>query len=294
MRRIGLFLATNIVIMATMTIVFTILQAVLSTFFPELGQSSLGGTALFSLVVGFTGAFVSLAMSRKIAKSWMNVRVIDPRGTRTGAEIWLQDTVFELCLKAGLKHMPEVGIYPSREINAFATGPTKKRSLIAVSSGLFAKMDTAAIEAVLAHEVAHIKNGDMVTQTLIQGVVNTFAVFFSRLIAKILTPLIREEFSNWVYLLLSFLFEMLFTFFGSLIVFAHSRHREFAADRTASELVGKEKMIHALRLLLGDQTECARFSDSAMRSMQISSRRRWINWLSTHPPLEKRITMLEA
>lgn len=146
-------------------------------------------------------------------------------------------------------HMPEVGIYQSREVNAFATGPTKKRSLVAVSSGLLQSMDEDAVEGVLAHEMAHVSNGDMVTMTLLQGVVNTFVVFLSRVAAIIVSRFVREEMAYVVRFAAIIIFQILSPYSGSIVVMAFSRYREYHADRGGADLAGKDKMIHALESL---------------------------------------------
>lgn len=290
LKRIGLFLLTNLMVTVTISILLTI------TFhFVDLPGSSgfpLYYFLLFSIVAGFSGAIISLLFSRTFAKRWMGVYVIKNNSMRSGTEKWLQDRVFEICLNAGLKHMPQVGIYQSPDMNAFATGPSKKRSLIAVSTGLLENMDADSIEAVLAHEVAHLENGDMITQTLIQGVVNSFAIFLSRTISYFLSRFVKEELAAVVNFVLSILFDLLFTALGSLVVLSHSRHREYRADALASKLVGKEKMIHALRILSEEQAAVWR-TDKAIQTMQINNKSKFFEWLSTHPPIEKRIQALE-
>lgn len=170
-------------------------------------------------------------MSRWMAKRMMNVRVLDPNGALTADEQSVVEKVHRLSRAAGLTHMPEVGIYDSPEVNAFATGPSKKKSLVAVSTGLLYEMDDDAVEGVIAHEVAHVANGDMVTMTLLQGVVNTFVVFLSRVAAWIATRFVKEEIAPIVHFIAVVVFQIVFSILGSLVVFAYSRHREFHADR---------------------------------------------------------------
>ena len=193
-RRILFFILTNIMVLVTIGIVLSVIASLTGYgWYLESGTINLVSLFIFSAVVGFTGALVSLAMSRWMAKQVMGVKVLDPDGPLSDEERRLVETVHRLSRAAGLTHMPEVGIYHSPEVNAFATGPTKKRSLVAVSSGLLETMDERAVEGVLAHEVAHIANGDMVTMTLLQGVVNTFVVFLARLVAFTLSRFVKEE-----------------------------------------------------------------------------------------------------
>src|SRR5690625_3258939 len=184
-----------------------------------------------------------------MAKRMMGVQVIDPDRPKHEYEREIVEKVHRLSRAAGLTHMPEVGIYHSPEVNAFATGPSKKRSLVAVSAGLLNEMDDDAVEGVNAHEVAHIANGDMVTMTLLQGVVNTFVVFLARIVAFAVSRFVRENLAPIVHLLAIIVFQLIFSVLGSLVVFAYSRHREFHADRGGADLAGKDKMRHALDML---------------------------------------------
>ena len=184
MKRIIMFVVTNLLIMATISIVLLVISVLFGVSFAIGGQTmQWGALMIYSLVVGFTGSLLSLAFSRVIAKSLMGVKILRPGEMLDAREAKVVNDVHKLCRQAGLKEMPEVGIYQSDEVNAFATGPTKNRSLVALSSGLLDRMDERAIEAVIAHEVAHIVNGDMVTMTLLQGLINTFVVFLSRAVA---------------------------------------------------------------------------------------------------------------
>ncbi|MDP3044246.1 MAG: protease HtpX, partial [Bacillota bacterium] len=180
MKRVGMFLLVNLLVLTTIVIVTSVLGV--NRYITAYGIDY-GALLVFAAVIGFSGAFISLALSKWMAKKMMNVKVLEPRGNLTVPERRLIDQVHEMSRRAGLTKMPEVGIYPSPEVNAFATGPSKNNSLVAVSSGLLQRMDADAVEGVLAHEVAHIANGDMVTMTLVQGVINTFVVFLSRIIA---------------------------------------------------------------------------------------------------------------
>jgi heat shock protein HtpX len=253
----------------------------------------LGLLLIFSAVVGFTGAFISLAISRWMAKMMMGVQVLDPSKSLSQRERELVETVHRLSRNAGLTVMPEVGIYRSPEVNAFATGPTKNRSLVAVSSGLLETMDDKAIEGVLAHEVAHIANGDMITMTLLQGVVNTFVVFLSRLFAFLASRFVRSELQGIVHFICVIVFQILFSILGSLVVMAYSRYREYHADAGGADLAGKDKMIHALRSLK-QYVNRVDNEQAAVSTLKISNKRSVISLFSSHPDLDDRIRRLEA
>lgn len=244
------------------------------------------------------GAFISLAMSRIMAKWLMGVEVINPQ-LAAGQERQLVDMVYHLARNAGLSDMPEVGIYQSAEVNAFATGPSRSRSLVAVSSGLLRRMNSAEVEAVLAHEIAHVANGDMVTMTLVQGVVNAFVMFFARVLAYVVMRMgsKREDEgigSPFLYSLLVFVFEIIFMILGSLVIAAYSRFREFRADSGGARLVGRDKMILALRALeRTTEIHDTRAEQPAFQTMKISNTKPIIRLFSSHPPLEERIARLE-
>lgn len=289
-RRIFYFLLTNILVLLTISIIFTILP--IGNYIGADGTIYYGSLLVFSAVIGFTGSFISLLISRWTAKKMMGVKVIDPNRPENEYERMVVEKVHRLSRAAGLTHMPEVGIYYSKEVNAFATGPTKNRSLVAVSSGLLEELDDDAIEGVIAHEVAHIANGDMVTMTLLQGVVNTFVIFLSRIVAYIASQFVREEMAPIVHFIAIIVFQILFSILGSLVVFAYSRHREFHADRGGADLAGRDKMKHALESLraytnrasIGDE-------DAAIATMKINGKK-VASLFSTHPPLEERIRRL--
>ncbi|WP_054637572.1 protease HtpX [Thalassobacillus sp. C254] len=300
-KRIFLFLTTNIMVITTIFIVwslitsFTDLERTYDTGGPGLGIDYVSLMA-FSLLAGFLGSFISLAMSRYIAKKMMRVKVLDPDGPLSSQERAVVEKVHRFSRAAGLTHMPEVGIYQSSEVNAFATGPTKKRSLVAVSSGLLNHMDDAAVEGVIAHEVAHVSNGDMVTMTLLQGIINTFVIFFARIAAILVSRLVRSEMQTVVRFAAIFIFQILFSILGSLVVTAYSRYREFHADRGGADLAGRDKMAHALRSLkthvnraqVNDRTD-----DSAVQTMKINGKGGMARLFSTHPDLDERIARLE-
>lgn len=297
-KRVFLFILTNVLIILTISITLSLLGVKGYATAQGINYEAL---LVFSAVVGFSGALISLLLSRWMAKMTMGVKLVDPR-TVNPQERWLVDRVYEYSKRAGLKVMPEVGVYNSPEVNAFATGPSKSRSLVAVSSGLLQRMDESAVEGVLAHEVAHIANGDMVTMTLLQGVVNTFVVFLSRACAWAASQALsrggdREEGGRNPLIEFAFiiLFEIVFSILGSLVVFAYSRRREFYADAGAAALAGSHKMIHALESL----KKSMNFVDDTQQSlatMKIAGKRRGglMAMFITHPPLEDRIQALKV
>jgi len=290
-KRIFLFILTNVLVLVTISIILSLLG--IGSYINETGGINLGTLLAFSAVVGFTGAFISLAMSRWMAKTLMNVQVLDPNQNLNRLERELVDTVHRLSRAAGLMHMPEVGIYQSPEVNAFATGPSKKRSLVAVSSGLLEEMDRDAVEGVIAHEVAHIANGDMVTMTLLQGVVNTFVVFLSRIAAWAVSRFVKEDLAPIVHFIAVLVFQIAFSILGSLVVMAYSRYREFHADSGGAALAGKDKMIHALQMLKSYTSRVMNDQQSSVATLKISGGK-GMRLFSTHPDLEERIRRLQA
>lgn len=291
MKRILLFILTNLLVMITIGIILSVFGV--SSYLNESGGIDFGSLLVFSAIVGFTGAFISLAMSRWMAKMMMKVQVLKPEDNLSYGERQVVDMVHRLSRAAGLTHMPEVGIYESNEVNAFATGPSKKRSLVAVSSGLLHELDENAVEAIIAHEVAHVANGDMVTMTLLQGVVNTFVVFLSRIAAWAVSRLVKEELAGLVHFIAVIVFQIAFSILGSLVVLAYSRHREFHADAGGAHLAGRDKMIHALRGLKVYQDRMQDSQQTAISTLQISGKKRSALF-STHPDLEERIRRLQA
>ncbi len=287
MKRIFLFLATNIAIMITLSIVLSLLGVT-----GYLTVDGLDYTALmvFSFVWGMGGAFISLLMSRWIAKMAMGVQLVDGR-TGHGELDWLYQTVQQLTQKAGLP-MPEVGVYESPEVNAFATGASKRSSLVAVSSGLLRSMQRNEVEGVLAHEVSHIQNGDMVTLTLIQGVVNAFSIFFSRVIANIVRQMVDERISTLVFFVATIVFDIVFAILGSFVVAWFSRAREFRADAGAATLSSRNNMIAALQRLQVNQGLVDN-SQPQLATMKIAGGKSWMQLAATHPPLEARIAALQ-
>ncbi|HYB94900.1 MAG TPA: protease HtpX [Vicinamibacterales bacterium] len=287
MKRILLFVLTNLAIMVTLSIVMALLGV--GGFLTPTGVDYVA-LAMFSLVWGFGGALISLALSRWMAKTAMGVQLVDGR---TGhAELdWLYSTVEQLSRKAGLP-MPEVGVYESAEVNAFATGPSKSRSLVAVSSGLLRSMRREEVEGVLAHEVSHIQNGDMVTMTMIQGVVNAFSIFFSRVIANVIRQLVDERISHLVFFVSTIVFDIVFTFLGMIVVGWFSRAREFRADAGAAALSSRGNMIAALQRLMANK-EMVDNSQPQLATMKINGGKGFMALISTHPPLEDRIAALQ-
>jgi len=289
MKRIFLFVLTNLAIMIMVSVVLGLLGV--SGYITADGLNY-GALMVVALVWGFGGAGISLLMSRWMAKMAMGVQVVDGR---TGhAELdWLYQTVQRLTQKANLP-MPEVGIYESPEVNAFATGPSKRSSLVAVSSGLMRSMRREEVEGVLAHEVSHIQNGDMVTMTLIQGVVNAFSIFFSRVIANVVRQLVDERISGLVFFVTTILFDIVFSILGMFVVAWFSRAREFRADAGAAVLSSPNNMIAALQRLQANQGLVDQ-SQPQLATMKISGGKGkgLLALISTHPPLEERIAALQ-
>jgi heat shock protein HtpX len=281
-KRILLFIMTNVLVMVTVSVIVNVLG--LGHYITPYGINWVS-LAAFCGIWGMTGAFISLALSRFIAKKAMGVQVIDSNLSHP-----LVMMVDRLRLRAGLP-MPEVGIYDSPEMNAFATGPTKKRSLIAVSSGLLNKMSKDEIEGVLAHEISHIANGDMITMTLIAGVVNSFAMFLSRVISYFVSLSVKEDIAYIVRFALTIALDILFSILGSIIVAFFSRSREFKADMGAATIAGKDKMIAALENLQRNFEPIDRRAAS-LDTLKISGKSGFLALFSTHPALEKRIEML--
>jgi heat shock protein HtpX len=237
------------------------------------------------------GAFISLQMSRWIAKRATGVHLIDGR-TGTPQLDWLYQTVERLTRQANLP-MPEVGVYESGEVNAFATGPSKNRSLVAVSAGLMRAMRQEEIEGVLAHEISHIANGDMVTMTLLQGVMNAFVMFFARVIASVITRGDdNRRGGGGMYFLVVIVLQIVLGILASLITAGFSRYREYRADAGGAHLAGRERMLGALRRLAVN-SEAVDPSHQALATMKINGVRGWALLFSTHPPLEDRIAALQ-
>ena len=292
-KRILLLFATNILVVLTLSIIMQLLGV--NRYLYAYG-ANYTGLLVACMVWGFGGAFLSLAISRIVAKISMGVEVIDPRNPGPYAD--LVETVHSLAQKAGLPAMPEVGVYESPEMNAFATGPTRSRALVAVSTGLLRRMDRDDVEGVLGHEITHVANGDMVTMTLLQGVINAFVMFIARILAAAITSRGRDNESSgngWGNLLLVMVLETVLSGLGLFVVAWFSRRREFRADAGGAAYAGKEKMIGALQALhraFGKPgTEDGR--GGALNTLKISGRGGLFALLSTHPPLEERIARLQ-
>ena len=288
-KRIGFFLLTNILVIATISIILNVLGVGAYVTAAGLDVTSL---LVFCLVWGLVGAFISLLLSKQMAKWTMGVQVVNP-STVSGVEGELVEMVRRLSNTARIP-MPEVGIYESPEINAFATGPTKKRSLVAVSTGLLNNMDRNEVEGVIGHEISHISNGDMVTMVLIQGVVNAFAMFLSRIISYFVSTMVKEEMEYLVRIVLTIVLDIVFSSLGSIVVAYFSRRREFAADLGSAKIAGKARMIAALQALQRTINAPADNRGEAMASLKISTHKKgFLHLFSTHPSLEDRIAALE-
>ena len=289
MKRILLFLATNFAILIVASVTLRLLGVE-----PWLNENGIDFTSLliFGAVIGFGGAFVSLALSRWMAKRAMGVQVIDQ--PRNEHEAWLLETVRRLAQQAGIG-MPEVGWFQSASPNAFATGARRDKSLVAVSTGLMERMSRAEVEAVLGHEVSHVANGDMVTLTLIQGVVNTFVFVASRLIGSVVDRVVfrNENGHGPAFWITTIVAELVLAFLATMVVMWFSRQREFRADHGGASLAGRQKMISALQALGRAHTESL---PDKMAAFGISGRRGegFRRLFSSHPPIEERIAALQA
>ena len=292
MKRIALFLATNLAVILVFSVVWIVLSQFfnLSTFTSQYGIN-FGGMLVFCAIFGFGGAFVSLAMSKWMAKRSTGLVVIEQ--PRNELEQWLYSTVKRQSEKAGIK-MPEVGIYDAPEINAFATGASRNNSLVAVSTGLLRAMNRDEAEAVLAHEVSHVANGDMVTLTLIQGVVNTFVMFLARIIGHTIDRVVfrNEEGPGIGYFVTVIVLEIVFGILASTIVMSFSRWREFRADAGGAHLAGRDKMIAALERLAQSYGQST--LPSEVRAFGISGgvASGLKKLFMSHPPLAERIQAL--
>ena len=288
MKRIVLFLATNLAVILVLSVVLKLFG--LDRAMTTQAGIDYGGLLAFSAVVGFTGAIISLLMSKAMAKWSTGARVIDQ--PQNQAEAWLVETVRRLATKAGIG-MPEVAIYEG-EPNAFATGAFKNSALVAVSTGLLQSMNKEEVEAVLGHEVAHIANGDMVTLTLIQGVVNTFVVFLSRVVGTIVDRAVfkTERGTGPGYFITVIVCQIVFGVLASMIVAWFSRQREFRADRGSADYLGAPTpMINALRRLGGLEPGAL---PQSIQASGITDKAGIMALFSTHPPIEQRIAALQG
>lgn len=291
-KRIFLFVAVNILIMLTITTVMSLFNVQ-----PYLSANGLNYESLmiFCLVWGFGGAFISLALSRIMAKWMMGVKVIDPQ-TRDPEMRDLVQRVHAFAKRAGISKMPEVGYYEGDELNAFATGPTKNRSLVAVSTGLLRNMNKSEVDGVLAHEVAHIANGDMVTMTLLQGIVNAFVMFLARVISFAASQAVEEKNRPMVQFGITIVLEIALSILGMIVVSYFSRQREYRADAGGASLSSKENMIAALqRLKANYQLPPQEDNQPALATLKISGKPGgFAKLFSTHPDLDDRIKRLQT
>lgn len=299
-KRIGLFIATNIAVVALFSIVASIFGIGNLIQGNELQLQNL---FFFALFFGFAGSIISLLLSKTIAKWTMSLKIIENNNFSSQQEVKVYGWIQELALKSNIS-MPEVAIYNSPEPNAFATGPTKNNSLVAVSTGLLNLMDDKQVKAVLAHEIGHVANGDMVTMTLLQGVVNTFVIFFARIVAFAVSAVISRNddgeespISNIVFMITSFIFEIIFGLLASIIVAKYSQYREYKADEAGATLTNNKDMAGALQKLL-DYTNRGgnSYMPENLKAFGISTGPKkgfsLMELFSTHPPLEKRISKL--
>lgn len=285
MKRVLLFLVTNIAILLVLTVFIQIFG--LDQWLARQGFGNYTGLLVLAAIFGMGGSFISLAISKWMAKKMMGVRVIERPGSAD--EQWLIQTVQNQARAAGIG-MPEVGVFESPVMNAFATGMSRDSALVAVSSGLLANMERDGVEAVLGHEVSHIANGDMVTMGLIQGVLNTFVIFGAHVLARVL---MRDERGGLAYFGVVIALELVFGLLASIIVAAFSRYREFRADAGGARLAGRHKMILALQSL--QKTYGQSDLPKEMAAFGISGRLgTGLAFLfASHPPLAKRISALE-
>jgi heat shock protein HtpX len=289
MKRIVLFVLTNLAIVLMLTIVARLTG--LDAWLARQG-SSLSGLLVFAAFFGFLGSLISLAMSKWLAKRTMGVRVID--APASPAEHWLLDTVRSLAQQAGIG-MPEVGIFESPQPNAFATGARRDSALVAVSSGLLGSMNQSEIQAVLGHEITHVANGDMVTLALLQGVVNTFVIFLSRIVGNVVDRSISRDSDGRgaAYFVTVLVTQLVLGLLASMIVMWYSRQREFRADAGGAQLAGRDKMIAALERLMHahDDPLPAQFKAFGISGGEGAG---WRRLFMSHPPLEERIARLRT
>ncbi|AJA45335.1 heat shock protein [Frischella perrara] len=282
MMRIGLFLLTNLAVMLVFGIVLSILG---------IDAHSVTGLLIFALIFGFAGSFISLLLSKTMVLKAVGGQIITQ--PRNAEEYWLLDTVRGLSNQLQIK-MPEVAIYRAADMNAFATGARRDHSLIAVSTALLETMNKDEAEAVLAHEISHVANGDMVTMTLLQGVLNTFVIFISRMLASVVSQAMSErsrDMSQMAYFVIVMVFEFVFGILASIIAMWFSRYREFHADAGAAKLVGKDKMIAALQRLKvsyepQEESTIMAFCINGAKKVKFSE------LFMSHPSLDKRIEAL--
>jgi heat shock protein HtpX len=290
MKRIFLFVVTNLAVLALLGLVVFLIEGVTGV---RVGEGGLGGLLVFAAIFGFGGALISLALSKWTAKRMLGVRVIDT--PRSEAEAWLLGTVTRLAAQVGIG-TPEVGIFDAEEMNAFATGARRNAALVAVSTGLLRGMPRPQAEAVLGHEISHVANGDMVTLTLLQGVLNTFVIFLARIVGSIVDRAVfkndRGE-SGIGFFITTMIAQLILGIFASMIVSWYSRRREFRADRGGADLAGTVSMIGALETLKRSHGEPM---PPQMRAFGINTGDSggFMHLFMSHPPLESRIAALRS
>jgi heat shock protein HtpX len=290
MKRIFLFIVTNLAVLALLSVAIFVIERVFGVRLP---QNGLGGLLVFAALCGFGGALISLALSKWTAKHMMGVRVIDTPQSET--ERWLVETVARLAGQARIG-MPEVGIFDAAEMNAFATGARRNAALVAVSTGLLQGMSRPQVEAVLGHEITHVSNGDMVTLALLQGVLNTFVIFLARIIGGLVDRAIfrnDREGSGIGFFLTTLVAQIVLGILASMIVSWYSRQREFRADRGGADLAGTGGMIGALEALKRSQGEPL---PPQMQAFGINTGESggFTRLFMSHPPLDERIAALRA
>lgn len=292
MKRIGLFIVTNLAILVVLSVVLRLLGV--DSLLAENGSDlNIQALLIFSAVVGMTGSFISLAMSKWSAKRMTGAKVITQPQNKT--QQWLLATVEKLAAQAGIK-MPEVAIYESPDVNAFATGMSRNNALVAVSSGLIENMKMDEAEAVLAHEISHVANGDMVTLALIQGVVNTFVIFASRVVGHIIDRVVLKNERGYGigYFIATMVAQVVFGILASTIVMYFSRQREFKADAGAARLAGSEKMVAALQRLQMIHQPSRLPEQMAAFGINGGMADGFKKLFLSHPPLEERIAALRS
>ena len=293
MMRIALFLITNLAVIVVASITLSVLGV--DQYLAQSGTGlNLQGLLIFSAVFGMTGAFISLLASKRIARWSARVQIIDQ--PRNQAERWLLETVSELAERAGIG-MPEVGIFPATQANAFATGWNRNDALVAVSEGMLQRFNADEIRAVLAHEIGHVANGDMVTLALIQGVVNTFVIFAARVVGSVLDAFLRRDGGGGLgfgYFIVVIVAEIIFGIAASTIVMWFSRFREYRADAAGAQLADRQGMIRALQRLKAEYEVPNQMPDSLVAFGINSGVRHGIaNLFRSHPPLDDRIAALQ-
>ena len=294
MLRIGLFLLTNLAVILVASVTLNILGV--GSYLENNGSDlNLNSLLIFCAVFGFSGSIISLFLSKFMAKMGTRTQII--KQPSNSDERWLLDTVKDLALKANIG-MPEVGIFPAQESNAFATGWNRNSALVAVSAGLMQRFNKEEIRAVLAHEIGHVANGDMITLSLIQGVVNTFVMFFARIIGHTVDRAIfkNERGHGIAFYVTTFIAEMVLAVLASIIVMKFSRYREFRADQAGANLAGKGAMINALRRLQMEvEAKVPSSMPDSIYAFGISGgfKQNFSKLFSSHPPLEERIQALQ-